>query len=448
MMLAWRGLWILLFTVVCMRSPNAYAIVINGDDGSVNIEAPADDFGFSNVGILNAGSGVYLGNRWVITASHVGPGTITLNGVEYDNVVDETVRLTNENVGSGLTPSTDLLLMRLEEDPGLPALRLGCGSVSVNSDVFLVGGGRDRSSERSFWFREDIAGEKNDIWTLVGDEDDANEIGYFTTASRTVRWGTSRVTANNFEADSGSGDVSSFQTDFFEPGPIIEESAQAVRGDSGGGIFQNNGGIWELVGVIHAVGLKENQPLRTDTAIFGGSSFHAELFDYADQIRSIADFEPAVGDFDGDGEITSEEIDRLFDAINRTRSPSCHFDLTGNGTVTHADFDQLLIAAESIVGDANLDGDVGFDDFLLMARSFGEENVGWARGDFDGDNAVTFGDFLLLSRNFGESFAGSSLEASSSAEVSAVPEPHAGWLLLVGTTGIWLLCGRRRRANS
>ena len=444
-MVAWRWLQLLVMLMICMSSPSAFSIVLNADDGSVNTDAPEDDFGFSNVGILNAGSGVYLGNRWVITASHVGPGTITLDGVEYENIVDETVRLTNDEVGSGLTPSTDLLLMRLKDDPGLPAVRLGCRSVSVNSDVVLVGGGRDRSPERSFWFREDVAGEKNDIWTLVGEEDDANEVGYFTTSNRSVRWGSSRVTANNFEADSGSGDVSSFQTDFFEPGPIVQDSSQAVRGDSGGAVFQKNGGIWELVGVIHAVGLKEQQPLRTDTAIFGGSSFHAELFDYADQIRSFADFEPAIGDFNGDGEITSEEFDDLFDAINRTRSPSCHFDLTGNGTVTHADFDQLLIEAESVVGDANLDGSVGFDDFLLMARSFGEQDMGWARGDFDGDNEVTFGDFLLLSMNFGQTFTGPTFEASSSISASAVPEPNSFSLVSAALAWIGFLSRKRRR---
>ena len=443
-MVAWRWLRILLILGIGL-CPRAHGIVINADDGSGNVEAPEDDFGFSNVGILNAGSGVYLGNRWVITASHVGPGAITLNGVEYENVVEETIRLTNpadfKVAGKTLSPSTDLLLMRLEEDPGLPSLRLGCRSISVNSDVVLVGGGRDRDQERSFWFREDVAGDNNDIWRLV-DEDDANEIGYFTSDSRTVRWGTSRITSNNFPADSGSGDVSSFETSFFEPGPIITDSAQAVRGDSGGAVFQNNRGVWELVGIIHAVGLKERQPLRTETAVFGGTSFHAELFDYAEQIRSFADFEPAPGDFDGDGTITASEVDAMFDAINRTNSPSCHFDLTGNGSVTHADFDQLLLEAESVVGDANLDGAVGFDDFLVMARAFGEGDVGWARGDFDGDQDVTFGDFLLLSMNFGKTFSAAS--SASATSVSAVPEPSALIQFLLAALTWAVLRGNRR----
>ncbi len=415
-MLQSRIAWSLLLCGVLLHGQTVNAVVLNSDNGSENTEAPQDDPGFANVGILNAGSAIYLGNRWVLTATHVGVGAVTFDGVEYPNIVDQTIRLDNDH-DSDLTPSTDLTLLRLEDDPGLPSLRLGCRSVSVNTDVMLVGGGRDRAVDLSHWFREVVAGENNDVWTLVASESDGNESGYFTQDTRTVRWGTSRVTANNFEADSGKGDVSSFQTDFLSPGPIVASSAQAVRGDSGGAVFQKNGGVWELVGMIHAVGLKEKQPLRTDTAVLGGSSFHAELFDYADQLRSLADFEPEPGDFNGDGEITSEELDELLEAINDSQFNSCHYDLTGNGSVTHSDFDQLLNEAGTLVGDANLDGQVGFEDFLVLARSYGEGDVGWARGDFDGDNDVTFGDFLLLSRNFGESFT--PVEVS----VAAVPEP-------------------------
>ena len=433
---------LLLFSVV-VAVPQSIAVVLNTEDGAGNTEAPENDPGFQNVGILNAGSGVYLGNGWVLTAAHVGAGSITLNGQEFDNIVDQTVQLTNSE-GSGLTPSTDLLLMRLRDEPDLPALRLGCRSVSINTDVTLIGGGRDRAEDLTRWNRESIRGENNDVWTLVSEDDDFNESGYFTEDTRTVRWGVSRVTGTNFTADSGRGDVSSFQTDFFAPGSVVETSAQAVTGDSGGGVFQENGGVWELVGLIHAIGLKENQPQRAASAIFGGVTFLAELQDYADQIRSIADFEPEPGDFNGDGEVTADELDDLLFAINDgDQFDSCHYDLTGNGSVTHSDFDLLLEEAETLVGDANLDGTVGFEDFLLLARSFEEENVGWANGDFDGDNSVNFGDFLLLSRNFGDSFQPS---VGGSVSAFAVPEPSSR--CLASLVFVLAFAGRSRRKRS
>ena len=42
---------------------------------------PADDRGWDNVGILRGSSGVYLGNRWVVTAAHVGSRNVEFPGI-------------------------------------------------------------------------------------------------------------------------------------------------------------------------------------------------------------------------------------------------------------------------------------------------------------------------------------------------------------------------------
>ena len=55
---------------------------------------------------------------------------------------------------------------------------------------------------------------------------------------------------------------------------------------------------------------------------------------------------------------------------------------------------------ETEYGDADLDGDVDFSDFLALAANFGKEG-GWASGDFDGDGLVTFSDFTILAEQFG-----------------------------------------------
>ena len=83
-------------------------------------------------------------------------------------------------------------------------------------------------------------------------------------------------------------------------------------------------------------------------------------------------------------------------------------------------------------GDANNDGSVGFDDFVILSGNFGmAEAARWDDGDFDGDGHVGFVDFVSLANNFAQTPV-------------AVPEPTSWLLLLVGApVGI----SRRRFAN-
>jgi ELWxxDGT repeat protein len=60
---------------------------------------------------------------------------------------------------------------------------------------------------------------------------------------------------------------------------------------------------------------------------------------------------------------------------------------------------------QPLTGDANGDGKVDFQDFLLLAKNFGESVEGGSRaGDFDGNGVVNFRDFILLANNFGREF--------------------------------------------
>jgi len=55
-------------------------------DGTQNTTAPLDDPGWANLGIRGGISAVYLGNRRVVTAAHVGIGSVTFRGVLYDAI--------------------------------------------------------------------------------------------------------------------------------------------------------------------------------------------------------------------------------------------------------------------------------------------------------------------------------------------------------------------------
>lgn len=406
-------------------------VVIDDGDGSGNTTAPLDDPGFSNVAIRGSATAVYLGNRWALTASHVGAGTVTLNGIDYSHIPSETVRLTNP---SGLSGMTDVVLFRLEEDPGLPALHLPCESIGIGSTLTLVGGGRDRQPEKSFWNVDVISGDNNDVWTLTDSEAGSDQQGYLTQDSQSVRWGQSLVTLASFDTESGFGDVLSFQSSF-DPILDVTSLAAGVRGDSGGGVFQKNRGIWELVGMIHAVSLLESQPSGTRSAVYGNETFIADLFRYSDQLRELADFEPQPGDIDGDGVVDATDIDSLLDVIRQPAFASCHYDLVDDDGLNEADLSAILAAAGGLLGDSNLDGAVGFIDFLALSRSFGKSGTTWSDGDFDGDDQVTFADFLILSQNFGLA-----IELAEVGSAEPVPEPATqSWVLV-----LTMLVGLRR----
>jgi hypothetical protein len=83
-------------------------------------------------------------------------------------------------------------------------------------------------------------------------------------------------------------------------------------------------------------------------------------------------------------------------------------------------------------GDANLDDEVNFADFLILSENFGEAGA-WRDGDFDGDGMVGFPDFLALSANFGE---------VGNASAASIPEPNAASIALLG---LLAMIGFRKR---
>lgn len=109
-----------------------------------------------------------------------------------------------------------------------------------------------------------------------------------------------------------------------------------------------------------------------------------------------------LGDFDGDSLVDENDIDLLHVRI-ANGDASGQYDLNGDNIVSGKDADHLI---ENILntsrGDFNLDGEVSFLDFLLLAQSFGSQNTGWATGDSDGDGRVSFLDFLAMAENFGK----------------------------------------------
>jgi autotransporter-associated beta strand protein len=118
-----------------------------------------------------------------------------------------------------------------------------------------------------------------------------------------------------------------------------------------------------------------------------------------------------------------------------------------------------IIARYTLVGDANLDGTVGFADLVAVAQHYGQTlndpvnapstliDSWWTHGDFDYDGVVTFADLVAVAQNYGgrlPDVPGATAQFAS--DLSAVPEPGAG-LIAFAECGFFLSRRRSRRST-
>ncbi len=113
------------------------------------------------------------------------------------------------------------------------------------------------------------------------------------------------------------------------------------------------------------------------------------------------------GDFNGDGNYDCADIDPLMIEI-AAGTNDAGFDLTGDGLVDSADRDAWLAEAGAanlgpgrsyLLGDANLNGTVDGEDFLVWNAHKFAASEGWCSGDFNGDGMTDGSDFLLWNAN-------------------------------------------------
>ncbi len=259
----------------------ARAVVIDTLTGTGNTSAPVDDPGWFNVGVLGIGTGVYLGNGWVLTAAHVGSGSIVLNGGTYAMLAGSGTTLTNGGA-AGKSATADLLMFQLAAPPaGLPEVTIASATATVGAAVTMIGSGRDRGA-----FTQWSVNNGTDPWTWTEVSSGGNAAGYKTLGSRAMRWGTNDVAAAGLWIDDGFGDTLMLGTTFTDLGSPSNE-AQAAYGDSGGGVFRKNGSTWELAGIILTVGGYSGQPDPGANAIYGDATYAADLSFYRSQIVTI-----------------------------------------------------------------------------------------------------------------------------------------------------------------
>lgn len=251
-----------LFAVVNVNLPSGNTSAPTGLSGQ-----PSDP-GFANVGQVNGSTGVYLSDGWVLTANHVGAGAFVSNGQSYGY----------NGVDSYQINGTDLRLFKLSTFPVLPSLNLATSSPSVGSVVVMIGAGRTAQDSLTNWYVD----ADTSTWTWSEDQfvgADYIFSGFVTDSSKSVRWGTNTI--NGFTTLYNSP---AFYTYFSNTNPTSYE-AQAVRHDSGGAIFTQNGTNWELAGTIVAVQPFNGQPGGVNNAIFGNYTIAIDLSAHATDIN-------------------------------------------------------------------------------------------------------------------------------------------------------------------
>jgi hypothetical protein len=395
-----------------LGAPVASAAIVMGGDGTQNTDAPPGSTYWNNLGYTGFGSGVYLGEGWVLTAGHVHGGVSSSFGFtvpKLDNGNDVTFNATPNAFASLHTtaggPYADLVVFRLDDDPRLQLMspvRLG-PTPQVGTNITMTGSGLNRQAPLHHWRVSGSNKPEEALWTDVTglpSENTANFHGYvYGPSSRTPkRWGTNVTVGFEgnaptllYEPKDANGNVVQQTVLFAADFDAINGEAQVVDQDSGGGVFAGNRliginllkGDWTYPDSPNPNGL--GQPAKT--AVFGNSSYFANVFTYVDQIASITKVHPGLD------------------------------------------------------GDANLDGVVDINDFHSFYASLNTA-AGWTHGDFNLDGQVNFLDYQILQRFWGQSDGLAAPAVTPLPALTEVPEP--GGLVIIGA-GILALGGRRRR---
>lgn len=316
----------LALAAVSSIAPSASAIIIAGggtNPAPLNDTAPLSDPGWDRVGRVGSnGTGVYLGNGYVLTTQHVsGKNTLTIGGTTYNRLSTDTgYVLTNDN--PGLTAQTDLHLFRVAVPEGtglhgLDPLAIAETSYAGTNQVgTVIGTGRTQLEQVRVVFGSNQG-------FNVGDD-----------TSREKRWALMEAGTGS-TIESFARDVVAFRSTFTNN---LNDGAATQR-DSGSGVFFDTGSGFELGGMVFGIAVFNGQP--ADTAWFNNLTHIADLSEYRDQIQAYN------GDLTGDMQVDDADLALVLGRFGRGVQQG-HYEL----------------------GDGTGDGLVGIDDLNLVLRNW------------------------------------------------------------------------------
>lgn len=398
-------------------SLNASALIVQTWNGEgtpqlVNTTAPADDPGWHNASSNR--STIYLGNQWVLTATHAGSGSVALPSGTYSKIPNSDVILSNPgSLGSHTTTSlSDLRMYRIGvhptsglppelEDPNVKDISITSSSASFNTEVLMIGAGQVRTLNTG----DDSFNGQTDFGT--------NNWGFGKQASSsTVKtWGTNNIASTtsvsgikrsglNVLIEFASkppndviGQLVRFDREYNNSGVLVggstPDEAMAAGGDSGGPVFfKDNNDDWQLLGLMHGIYSQNLSQAR-----FGDVTGVSDLSHYKSQIETLlaSNEYSTIGDIDLDGSVTGEII---------------------NGVAT-GDLADMI----ANWGYTQASGDV----------------VSWTKGDLNQDGTTNLHDFVMLRDALGGTISTSEL---ATLVAVAVPEPTSAFLALALSVGL------------
>ena len=214
--------WLLGAVFLLAPTDYASAIVFFSQGNDANLDNPGVGLPWDNVVQMRnesgpIGTGVYLGNRYVLTAGHVGPLTSVKVGF-VDYLLDSSPAVA---IGQA-----DMKLVRLASDPGLSGVRLNTNPSGDAGNSYLVGYGVGRSSS-----------------SLLS----SSPVTWGDSSTAIKRWGT------NFVDGAIAGvQVAGYTSDLlrtqFNSNSGANEAALTIY-DSGSALFRQIGSEWFLVGL-------------------------------------------------------------------------------------------------------------------------------------------------------------------------------------------------------
>jgi hypothetical protein len=413
--------WIVAATGTTVN-PATYPGWTQGDPGWENIAQSGPNY-------------VYLGDRWMLSARHVGVSDATFSTGTFSPVAGENYIIHNPPPslagGLSLTTETDLRLIRIAGDPGPPALTIASQSPpsagSSGSEIMFIGQGRARQASETRW-QVNTSNPQDWMWSVV--TSGGNFRGYLPTGSPVKQWGTNRLastasyqnvfshtlssTTGVFPLKTPDGitrDVFSMLTSFDQQGQngALPFEAQGISGNSGSAVLYKNGSQWQLAGVVNSVLIYNSQwdPVSEGgagvSAVYGNVTTFADLSYYNKPYQgSICDVMKVCGNY-------------------------------------------------SIVGDVNLDGVVSGDgsgiwqnddvkafvDGWRFDNGAGAGNYdSWTHGDMNHDGKTDVADFFLLRGALNGPISGATIDFLFSGQSppgggSLVPEPSTTALTIV-----------------
>ncbi|MEM9175890.1 MAG: hypothetical protein AAGC67_11710 [Myxococcota bacterium] len=207
---------------------------------------------------------IYLGDGHAITARHVGMGEILL-----EDRIFAPQRGTNRTILNTNGKAADAMVFELERTdplPNLPTIPIATAPPRDGEDVLLIGFGRERLRVDEF------------------DDESVSRFSFRWTKKGRKRWATNRITSTFDLLAQGNLTSRAFAMRFDEPysRDSTRYEAQAAVGDSGGGVFVERDGEWQLLGLMVSVSGVRNAPKRG--AAYGDRTFVVDLSHYRPEI--------------------------------------------------------------------------------------------------------------------------------------------------------------------